>query len=190
MGTYGRNFEFRRPPVGAARAGRYATKTTSAAIPIGAPVLVDAAAAANGLGLPVVDLLAAATPRAGGNRGILVYEHGPNAFAGTDPMLTTYSDLSVAPPGAAVQVIHGQPTVKVVFKNTVARTWLGIRSYPGRLMVAPAGLAGLARGDFLTPGAGTDAGGYWAETAIEANAWLVVTSVDAVRGEVEAEMLF
>ena len=32
--------------------------------------------------------------------------------------------------------------------------------------------------------------GYWVETATAANAWLVITAVDASRGEVEAEMTF
>lgn len=190
MGTYGRNFEFRRPPESSARDGRWSTHADQPAIPIGAPVVADLAAAPNTLNLPLVTLATGATPRAGVEKGILVFEYGPAAFAGDDPYLTTYSDKGEAPPGAAIQLIHGDPSIKVVLKNTVARNWLGVRSYPGRLMVAPAGLATVAPGDFLTPGVGTDAGGYWAETATEADAWLVVDSVDPIRGEVEARMLF
>ena len=45
-------------------------------------------------------------------------------------------------------------------------------------------------GDYLRPGVGDDTSGYWTETATEADGWLVVTSVDATRQEVEARMTF
>jgi hypothetical protein len=48
----------------------------------------------------------------------------------------------------------------------------------------------VAIGDYLTPGAGDDVSGYWAETATAANGWLVVTKVDADRGELEARLNF
>jgi len=125
-----------------------------------------------------------------GLTGILVYEWGPAAFAGNDPYLTTYSDKDYAPLGAAVQLVS-DPDVKVVFKNTVATTFLVNRSYTGRIMVAGMGATPtIAVGDMLTPGVGDDTNGYWAETSTAANAWLYVTGVDTVRSEVEARFAF
>jgi hypothetical protein len=190
MGTYGRNFEFRIPPEAQNRKGRFAVPTTGTPLPIGAPVQVDTAAAATDLDLQPLELVTGATARAGGHKGILVYEWGPAAFAGVDPFLTTYSDRDFAPLGAAVQLVNG-PEVKVVFTNTAAQTFLNTRSYPGRIMVAGMGATpSLAVGDFLTPGTGDDTAGYWAETATEADAWLVVDHVDVGRQEVEATFLF
>jgi hypothetical protein len=48
----------------------------------------------------------------------------------------------------------------------------------------------VAVGDYLTPGTGNGTAGYWAETATEANAWLIVTAVNASTGEVEARVNF
>lgn len=193
MGSYGRNFEFRIPPEGAARGGRYATNSASAVIPIGAPIMVDTAVAVTaGLGLQVVKLAPQATARgSGANKGILVYEYGPAAYAGVDPYLTTYSDLDFAPAGAAIQMVAGDPDVKVVFRNTVARTFLGTRAYPGRVMVAGMGATPtVVVGQFLQPSVGTDSGGYWEPTATEANGWIVVTRMDTTRAEVEGRLLF
>lgn len=205
MGTYGRNFEFRIPPDAKNRAGRFATPTTllsgsgagggSAApmaglIPIGAPVIANTGAGPTGLGLQPVQLATGAQAPEPGLSGIAVFEYGPAAFAGQDPFLTTYSDLGVVPAGKALQVVSG-PYVKVVFTNTVAFMFLGERQYAGRTMVAGMGATPtVAIGNFLTPGTGDDADGYWAVTATAADAWMVVTGVDSVRQQVEARMLF
>jgi hypothetical protein len=190
MSNYGRNFYFLVPPTGGQRAGRYylAGETD---LPIGAPVLVDASGDEDDLGLLPVELAAADDSRPkSGMGGILVYEHGPAAFAGYDANLTTYSDLSTVPAGKAVQVISGD-TVKVALVNTEARTFLNTREYAARTMVAGAGATPtLAVGDYLTPGTGTDGAGYWKETSTEGDAWLVVTKVDTDRGVVEARLLF
>lgn len=189
MGTYGRNFEFRVPPQSGQRAGRYSVPTTGAVIPIGAPVVVTAAAAADGLGMAPVTLATGATNPVSGIHGIAVYEWGPAAFAGDDPDLTTYSDKGYVPLGAAVQVVSGAD-VKVVLSNTVASTFLINRSYAGRVMVAGLGATPtLAVGDFLTPGTGDDTSGYWAE-GNATNGWLVIVGVDAARSEVEARFTF
>jgi hypothetical protein len=80
--------------------------------------------------------------------------------------------------------------VKVVLRNTADRTFLNTRSYAGRVMVAGLGATPtLAVGDYLTPGTGDDDAGYWAE-GTAANGWLVITNVDAARGEVEARLTF
>lgn len=189
MGTYGRNLEFRVPPESEGRAGRFSTPL-GAVIPIGAPIQADTAAGLDGLNLQIIKLATGAQAPVGGQMGIAVYEYGPAAFAGEDPMLTTYSDKDLLVPGRAVQVVAG-PYVKVVFTNTTSRIFLGTRTYPGRIMVAGMGATPTVTvGAFLSPGTGTDVAGYWAVSGSAANAWMVVTSVDAVRQEVEARMLF
>lgn len=161
-------------------------------IVIGAPVKVNNAAAANDLGLPTVALATGAQVPVPGICGIAVYEYkGSEGWAGVDPFLTTYSDLSTVPVSQALQVVSGD-SVKVAFRNTSTQTFLNTRSYAGRIMVAGFGGATstLAVGDYLTPGLGDDTNGYWGETSTLANAWLVVTRVDLTRGEVEARLLF
>lgn len=189
MSTYGRNFEFRVPPYGGQRGARYVLPADADAdLPIGAPVRVADGATPDAMGLLPVDLATGAQAPKAGLSGILVFEHAPAAFAGQDPSLTTFSDLGTAPRGRAVQVVAGD-RVKVVLRNTTDRTFLQMRNYTGRVMVAPANLGTLAVGDYLTPGTGDDDAGYWAE-GTAANGWLVVESVDTARGEVECRLTF
>lgn len=185
--SYGRNFEFRVPPQSGQRAGRYALDATS--VPIGAPV--KATGAEDTQGRAVVSLATGAQAPVAGITGIAVYEYkGMEGWAGDDPYLTTYSDKDTVPANAAVQVVSGD-SVKVVLRNTVARTFLNTRSYTGRKMVAGLGATlTLAIGDYLTPGTGNGTAGYWAETGSATNAWMVITKVDNTRGEVEARLLF
>lgn len=189
--SYGNNLEFRVPPHGGQRSGRFYLAETDD-VALGAPVLVDTAGDENDLGLLPVELAKGATNRpAPGMGGILVFEHkNAEAFAGDDPLLTLYSDKGTAPAGKAVQVVSGVD-VKVVLRNTADSTFLQTRDYDGRVMVAGLGATPtVAVGDYLTPGTGNDTAGYWAETANAAEAWLVVTKVDADRGEVEARLMF
>lgn len=209
MATYGKNFEFRIPPQHGARGGRFVTNTTALSgsgagggtagagrIPIGAPVVADLSAGLDSAGRQIVKLAPSGTLTTAsglGSFGILVYEFAPTAaaFAGTDPYLTTYSDLDSAPLGAAVQVVAGDTSAKVYLANTSAHTFLGIRSYPGRVMVNGLGAtATVAAGDYLIPGSGDDVNGYWQSTATAVGAWLQITRVDSTRAEVEARMLF
>lgn len=188
--SYGRNFEFRVPPHGGQRGARYALAAGVTGLPIGAPVSMDNSD--DGEGRSTVTHAADAASPVPGADGIAVYEYAPAGFAGDDPWLTTYSDKDTVPALAAVQVVSGD-TVKVVLRNTVDRTFLETRAYEGRTMVAGLGATpSLAVGDYLEPyGSGrSDVNGYWKETATLANAWLVITSVDSARGEVEARMLF
>lgn len=187
--SYGKNFEFRVHPTSTNRSGRYYLSETSAVV-IGAPVVLNADGE-NDLGLAPVELATGsqAAPKPG-KGGILVYEYAPAAFAGDDPQLVLYSDKDTAPAGAAVQVVNGAD-VKIVLRNTDDSTFLNTRDYEGRTMVAGLGATPtLAVGDYLTPGVGNDNSGYWAETGTAANAWLVITKVDAERGEVEARLAF
>jgi len=184
MSTYGRNFEFRVPPVHGERGARYVLPATEDPIPIGAPVMAANGATPDAMGMLPVALAPAAQVPKNGTCGIAVFEHGPAAFTGDDPYLTTYSDKGDVPPGRAVQVVAGS-RVKVVLRNTADRTFLQVRNYQGRVMFAGTP----AVGDYLTPGAGDDAAGYWA-VGTAANGWMVVEKVDAARGEVECRMNF
>lgn len=189
MASYGRNFDFRVPPVHGQRGGRFVLDPDSSntgGVPIGAPVLANGDGT-DANGLLTVDLATGAQAPVKGQSGILVYE----AFnlAGLDPYLSTYSDVDKAPLGQAIQVVSGDH-VKVAFRNTADRTFYNSRAYLGRAMVAPANLSGLAVGDMLTPGTGNDTAGYWAKTVTAADAWLLIEAVDAARGEVEARFVF
>lgn len=204
MASYGRNFDYRILPRAEARNGRFVAPSVALSganssgggaagtglIPIGAPVVWDLSAGQDGVGRQYVKLATAGatvTPES----GVLVYEYGPAAYAGVDPYLTTYSDLSVAPLGAPIQLVAGDPAAKIVLTNTPASSFLGVRSYPGRTMVNGLGAtATVAIGDYLIPGSGDDVDGYWETTATATGAWAVITSVDTLRAEVEARMLF
>lgn len=189
MGTYGRNFDFRIPPESHNRAGRFSVPATGA-IPLGAPVVADLVAGVDALGCQIVKLATGAQAPIGGQGGIALFEYGPAAFAGLDPFLSTYSDLSTVPLGKACQVISG-PYVKCVFTNTATQTFLLQRSYPGRVIVAGFGATPTdVVGTYLTPGTGDDVNGYWTSTGSLANAWMVITAIDSVRGQIEARMLF
>lgn len=188
--SYGRNFEFRVPPHGGQRGARYALADGVTGLPIGAAVA--ATGSEDDHGRLLVELAADGAAPVAGINGIAVYEHGPAAFAGDDPILTTYSDKDTVPADAAVQVVSGD-TVKVVLRNTADRTFLNTRSYEGRTMVAGLGATPtVAIGDYLEPygASASDTNGYWKETATASNAWLVVTHVDSARNELEARMLF
>lgn len=201
MSTQHRNFEFRNPPIDGQRPGYYIAPPPYAAdgvtpltqILIGQPVAVDTTQPVDSVwGLMPVKILTGEQPPVKGLSGLADFEFkNDEAFAGFDPALTTFSDLAYVPPSAALKVCSGQ-FVEVCFRNTSAITFLNTRNYPARTMVA--GLSGatptVTVGSYLTPGVGTDAGGYWAVAANPANGWLVVTSVDSTRGEVTARFLF
>lgn len=195
MGSYGRNFEFRIVPQSENRPGRFATPATGTKIPIGAPIVTNAAGGVDSGGKQRVQLAAAGAAPDKGAAGIAVFEYGPAAYAGNDIALTTYSDMDTVPLDAGVQMVSG-PNVKVVLRNTVEQTFLTQRNYTARRMVA--GLTAdqgvtpstVAVGDTLVPGPGTDAGGYWAVTGAGEAGWLRVTKVDDARGELEAHFTF
>lgn len=190
MSNYGRNFEFRIAPERQQRNGRYVNATGSA-IPLGTPVAVDEAAGLDELERQQIEPVTGAVTPVPGVHGIVIVNHtSATGLPGNDPFLTSYSDIDTALPGQAVIVVSGVG-VKVVLRNTEDRTFLNTRNYTGRVMVAGLGATPtLAEGDFLIPGTGDDDNGYWAEGGDADTAWMVVTAVDAARGEVEARLLF
>lgn len=187
MSTYGRNLDFRVPPIGRQRGSRYSVAADTV---IGVPVLTTGAL--DVMGRRVVGLAAAdsAIPAPGAG-GLMVFEAGPDAFRTFDPNLTTYSDIGIAVSGKAVQVVSGK-SVKIVLKNTVTGLFLHTRTYIGRTMVAGMGATpSVAVGDGLTPGVGSDTAGYWKKNAgAAANSWLIIDSIDIVRDEIEAHLNF
>lgn len=186
MGTYGRNFDFRIVPLENSRKGRYVAGASP--IVIGAPILATTTPDASFTDALTVGLATGAQDPKHGYSGICVYEHID--VDGYDPALYGYSDLDTAPAGKLVQLVSGTDG-KVVFRNTSARTFVGQRSYTGRIMVAGMGATPtVAEGDYLTPGTGNDTDGYWAVTQTASQGWLVVTNVDALRQEVEAVFNF
>lgn len=210
--SYGRNFEFRIPPKPSARAGRFITPATALSgsgagggsgvggsptgavglLPIGVPVIADLTAGQDTQGNQYVKLAPAGTlTTAQGIFGILVYEYGPAWSAGTDPYLTTYSDMGVAPLNSYCIVVKGDPATKILLRNTTTNTFLYTRTYTGRTMVNGLGATPtVAVGDYLIPGSGDDIDGYWETTSTEAGAWAVIDSVDTTRAEVTATLMF
>ena len=189
MGTYGRNFDFRVTPEPYMRQGRFILDNGSD-VAIGAPVVATGGdlSAEFTQAVPVELATGAQAPPLPGQGGILVYEWID--LNDLDPVKNDYSDRPDAPDGRLVQVVRGQG-IKVVMRNTADSTYLHNRDYPGRIFVAGLGATPtVAEGDFLTPGAGNVDSGFWAETADPDDAWLIVESVDADRGELEARLLF
>ncbi len=195
MSTYHRGFEFRVPPSHGQRHGQYITGGSGTQILIGQPVKADFTQSddpAYGLSLQPVVVAPEASAPVQGASGIAIYEFkNPEAFAGFDPNLTTFSDLAFVPPAAALMVIAARE-VTVLFRNQASELFLNTRLYPARTMVAGVAQATptVVPGCYLTPGVGTDAGGYWEVTSDVSLAWLRVTNVDYARGEVEARFLF
>lgn len=182
-----RNFVFRKSPTHGQRGSRFVlggpTNLTS-----GVPVKVDGST--DGLGRRTVTIATGAQNKPlPGQGGILVFEN----IDSLNTLGETFSDVDLAVPGDAVQVVTGNGgSVKVAFTNTASTNSFGRTGYPkARVMVAGVSQAtpSVAPGDYLTPGVGNDASGYWAETSNAAEAWLVVTSVDSTNGIVEAELL-
>lgn len=185
-----RNFEFRISPRNGERAGRYILDPQSDPLPQGVPVVTTGEV--DSLGRSVVTLAdPAADKPAPGQGGILVYEQF--RYDGVDPVINTYSDMDTVPPGKAVQVVTGENRVRIAYRNTTQDSFLIRSGYPHpRIMIAGVSIATptVAPQDFLTPGAGDDDDGYWAETADATKAWLVVNTVDSSTGWVEVTVNF
>jgi hypothetical protein len=173
MSTYSRNFGF-RSFANIVRDGRARVPATGNAFKIGAPVVAtDDGLAAAGAG--------AATTGA----GVVVFEH--IQVKGTDPALAGTAEFDYVPVGAYAQRVHGVGT-KVWFRNTASKTL-----YDGRVIAAGGLLANsvdlgtLAVGDALTP---DGAGKFKVANGTTDGNWLIVTSVNATTGVVEAEFTF
>lgn len=186
MSSLGRNFSFLQSPLPEHRLGRY--KTGATVIPQGAPVVatgaMDTADKRRTVALAAADADVATVT--GGLGGILVWDEAWTNFHGYDPVLTTASDIDTVPTYTPAQVVHGTE-VRVQFRNTADRSFLGLRDYDGRTII---NLTSMVLGDLLTPGAGNDTDGYWKRTTTAGDGWLRVTAIDTTNGLVEAQMLF
>ena len=185
-----RNFEYRVSPRGPERGSRFVLDTDSDALPKGVPVKVTGEFDAQGRSVVELATTAQAKPAAG-QGGVLDFEQF--RMDGVDAYVNTYSDRDTVEPGRPVQVITGDNRVKVAIRNTEEGSFYDRAGYPvGRVMIAGVSVATptVAVGDMLTPGVGDDDDGYWAETATPADAWLVVTHVDAATDTVEAVLNF
>ena len=191
MGTYGRNFDFRQSPLPQHRLGRFVTGDS--AIPNGAPVIADGDTDANGRRAFILAPSGTARPLPG-QGGICLYEQPDAVYRGFDPGITRPSDMIDAPANTPAQMCHGTE-VRLALWNTSEDDFRGMRAaspYPARVMVAGASGATptVEVDELIGPGVGTDADGYWQVVATEADAWAVVTEVDAEIGLVVAQMLF
>lgn len=128
-----------------------------------------------------------------GLAGVLWYEHDSQSYEGAAAG-TLMQDYDTAPAGRMVQLLHG-PGAKVWFRNTQANTTEPGLNFPAArpevIMVANLqhhGGSNLAVDDLL---AWDDANGYWAKTAVLAEAVLRVTYVDNTvdSGGCDAEFL-
>lgn len=185
MGTLGRNFEYRQPPIPQHRLGRFKSGTTP--IPNGVPVIRDGDPDPTDLRTKVKLAVAGDAPIVGA-AGVSTYEvQGPgDGYAGYDTALTRESDIDKAPPATAMQVCHGTE-VRLLLQNTVARTFVN-RAYSARKMVVDA-LSTLAVGDLLEPATTpSDANGYWQKGTTDP--WARITFINEDAGFVEAQLLF
>lgn len=126
-----------------------------------------------------------------GTVGLLWYEHDSQSYVGA-AFGTLMQDYDFAPRGRMVQVLHGRGA-KVWFRNTPADTTEPGLNFPAVrdevIMVGNLGHHGtqdLAVGNLLAWDA---ANGYWAETAVLAEAVMRVTYVDNDLGTCDAEFL-
>lgn len=182
-----RCFHFLEGPRPEDRLGRFVAGDD---LVIGAPVASPNAVNVDANGQLTVDYATQASAPRKGLSGILNWENPTADFPGLDPALTRPVDVDVAPTGVSVQVCSGD-YVRVRLANIAARTFY-TRPYTARNMVA--GLGGATPtvevGELLTPGPGTDIGGYWQVTTDLTKAWLRVTAINNDVGELDAQMLF
>lgn len=193
MGTYGRNFDFRQSPQPGQRLGRFVAGAT---VPQGAPVVAQGDEDANGRRAFVLAAEDAPRPTPGAGGVALFEQPDNNGLVGNqgNPLITRASDFGDVPNGQPAQVCHGTST-RLAFWNTDEDDFRGMRTadpYPARVMVAGASGATptVEVDDYLVPGAGTDADGYWKVGGDVDTAWARVTNVDPEIGHVTAQMLF
>lgn len=126
-----------------------------------------------------------------GIMGVLWYEHDSQSYVGAS-WDTLVQDYNTAPVGRMVQVLSGRGA-KVWFRNTDASTTEPGLNFPNTraevVMVANLGHDGtgdIAVNDLL---AWDDTNGYWAETAVLAEAFMRVTYADNTLEVCDAEFL-
>lgn len=123
--------------------------------------------------------------------GVVWYEHDSQTYVGA-PFGSLMQDFDTAPAGRMVQVLHGAGA-KVWFRNTEAATTEAGLGFPNTrsevIMVANLGHHGT--GDLAADAllAWDAVNGYWAETAVLAEAVFRVTYADNALGTCDAEFL-
>lgn len=175
MTTYGRFCSFRASPYPQQRDGH--CRNGNAVLPQMAPVVIASQSAVDGRN--VLALAGeAATPSP--NAGVILYEDPWFSRVGRDPVTTTSSDIDVVPANAPAQRVLLVGNVKILVQNLSAGDldFDGMRSYDGRNMFKPADIAGLAVGDYVTPGAGNNTDGWWKKAAGASTGWGQVAEVD------------
>lgn len=193
MGTYGRGFDFRQSPLPQHRLGRFIAGAT---VPQGAPVVAEGDEDVNGRRAFVLADEDAPRPPVGTGGVALFEQPDNNGLIGNqgNPLITRSSDFGTVPAGQPAQVVHGTE-VRLAFWNVDEDDFRGMRAadpYPARVMVdgASGATPTVSVDDFLVPGAGTDADGYWKVGGDADTAWAVVTNVEPETGHVTAQMLF
>lgn len=184
--SYSRNFGMRSFE-NVVRDGRSRVPATGTPIKIGAPIMLDGAAA--GFVKAATEAVAPSQ-----NCGVAIYEHIQNK----SDALTLYNDppYDAVPLGQYVQMVHGQGA-KVWLKNTVDKTLYDGRVQAGVLILdngsgAAMVLSTLSPGDGLVPAGNgrfrkTDGS---ATADVGGTAWLVVEQVNTTTGLVEARFTF
>ncbi len=171
---YGLNFGFRRSDESLrVSEGRVKTPKTGPVLLLGTAVEIDP-------GNPgyLRQAAAAAAPRTG-VCGLLVQEEAWDRSIYGSERVTT-SDLGAALKNR-LSVITNGPGAKVWFKNSAAQTRADGRETLGVTLVT---LTGLAVGDSLGWNGTT-----WAETALEAEAFMEVVHLDIAKNYLEATLL-
>lgn len=126
-----------------------------------------------------------------GLMGILWYEHDSQTYVGAG-FGSLVQDFDTAPRGRMVQVLRGAGA-KVWFRNTEASTTEAGLNFPNtrveRVMVAALGHHGAGNLAVNTLLAWDAANGYWATTAVLAEAFMRTTYTDNTTGVADAELL-
>lgn len=123
--------------------------------------------------------------------GILWHEHDSQTYVGAG-FGSLMQDFDTAPRGRMVQMLRG-PGAKVWFRNTEADTTESGLNFPAtrveRVMVAALGHDGAGNLGVDALLAWDEVNGYWATTAVLAEAFMRTTFTDNTTGVADAELL-
>lgn len=181
-----RNFSFRQPPTYQHRLGRFKTGASTTVVN-GAPVVGSGDADTTDKRLTVALAAAGAAPIPGLS-GVANQENPWDRGAGYDMVLTKSVDFHACLSSEQVQVCHGSE-VKVLVQNTEDVAAGEFQALEGITMFA-GDLDTLNIGDPVTPGAGSDASGYWKKATGGDGVWGYIVELDADAGIVVFQLKF